>query len=112
MGVQKFKFKANRPKVVGNTHITPYWKVIEKIIDESDLILEVIDARMPHLSRNEDIESLCKEKGKDLAIIINKVDLISVKNIKDEIKGMKTFVISARNNDNFPNRYKFFFLFN
>ena len=100
MGVQKFKFKANRPKVVGNTNITPYWKVIEKIIDDSDIVLEVLDARMPEISRNDELESLIKQKRKELILILNKSDLVSQKVLRKRFqelnKSHKTFVISVK----------------
>tara|TARA_Y100000310_G_scaffold343535_1_gene451680 strand:+ start:1205 stop:2020 length:816 start_codon:yes stop_codon:yes gene_type:complete len=113
MGVQKFKFKANRPKVVGNTHITPYWKVLEKIIDESDIILEILDARMPELSRNEELENLIKQKGKRLVFILNKSDLITDKLIAKRKAKLKsrasTYAISAKNKETLSKLRQFIF---
>ncbi len=71
------RFKANRPKIVGSTDMIPYWQVIEQIISESDIILEVLDARMPELSRNDELEKLVKRKNKELIFILNKSDLVS-----------------------------------
>ncbi|MEM3074921.1 MAG: GTPase [Candidatus Pacearchaeota archaeon] len=85
----KYRFKANRPRQKPNTDITPYWKVLEKIIDESDIVLEVLDARMPHLSRNEELENLIKKKGKHLVFILNKSDLTSKENIEIIKKTLK-----------------------
>ena len=103
MGVQKFKFKANRPKIVGDTNITPYWKVLEKIINESDIVLEIIDARMPELSRNEELEKLIKKKGKRLIFILNKSDLVPEKIVakrKAKLKNIaSTYVISAKHKE-------------
>lgn len=79
MGVQQFKFKANRPKIVGDTNIKPYWKVIEEIIEGSDIVLDILDARMPKLSRNEELEEMIKRKRKNLIFILNKADLVSPK---------------------------------
>ena len=113
MGVQKFKFKANRPKVVGNTDITPYWKVLEKIIEESDIILEVLDARMPELSRNKELEELINEKDKELVFILNKSDLASEKIVEKGRKLLKKqascFVISSKNKESLGNLRKFIF---
>ncbi len=83
------RFKANRPKIIGSTDITPYWKVIEKIIDESDIILEVLDARMPELSRNEEIERLVKRKNKQLVFILNKSDLINANTLRKIFNKLK-----------------------
>lgn len=45
-------------------------------IDQSDIILQILDARDPHGSRLLEVEKLVKEKGKKLINVINKVDLI------------------------------------
>jgi len=95
----RHRFKANRPKVTRPTDITPYWKVIEKIINDSNIILEVLDARMPELSRNKKIEEIVKEKEKQLILILNKTDLVSENQLKKTIKKLKkqynTFEISS-----------------
>ncbi|MBS3074153.1 50S ribosome-binding GTPase [Candidatus Pacearchaeota archaeon] len=57
--------------------ILGYWEVIEKIVKECDVILEVLDARMPEISRNEQIEKLVKDYSKELIFVMNKADLIS-----------------------------------
>ena len=38
-----------------------YWDVIKRIIIESDLVLEILDARLVELSRNEKVEELISE---------------------------------------------------
>ncbi len=48
-----------------------------KVVSESDIVLEVLDARFPHLMRNATIEEQCKRKGKKLVLVLNKSDLIS-----------------------------------
>jgi len=100
MGVQKFKFKANRPSIVGDTNIKPYWKVIEEIIESSDIILEVIDARMVSLSRNEDIEEMVKAKGKKLIFILNKTDIAPSELVNKQAQVLRNigevFTISAK----------------
>ena len=83
------RFKANRPKIVGSTDITPYWKLIEQIISESDIILEVVDARMPELSRNEELERITKRKNKALIIILNKSDLINANMLRRNFNKLK-----------------------
>lgn len=45
-------------------------------IDQSEIILQVLDARDPHGSRILEIEKIIKEKGKLLINVINKIDLI------------------------------------
>ena len=60
-----------------------YWQVIDKIINECDVILEVLDARMPDLSRNAEIEKKVFDAGKRLVFVMNKSDLVS-KDVLDE----------------------------
>ncbi|MBS3100378.1 50S ribosome-binding GTPase [Candidatus Pacearchaeota archaeon] len=90
------RFKANRPKVIGSTDINPYWEVIKGIIRESDILLEVCDARMPELSRNEEIEKLAKSSKKQLVIILNKSDLVNFNQLMIHIKTLsKEFPVFA-----------------
>jgi ribosome biogenesis GTPase A len=96
----KNTFKANRPKVIGDTNITPYWKVIENIIKDSDIILEILDARMPNISRNIELEELIEKKEKELIFILNKSDLISPKELRKKFQKLNkikpTFIISSK----------------
>ncbi len=96
----KHTFKANRPKVIGDTNITPYWKVIEKIISESNIVLEILDARMPKISRNKELEDLVEKKDKELILILNKSDLVPKKQLRKEFKKLNklnpTFIISSK----------------
>ena len=36
----------------------PYWTQIEQIVRESDIVLEILDARAVDLSRNEQLEAI------------------------------------------------------
>ena len=79
----------------------PYWNLIERIIRESDLILEILDARLIELSRNKRVESLAREIGRPLIFVINKSDLVSKKSIKNQLKklnGEFVFLSSKRRN--------------
>lgn len=67
----------------------PYWDLIARIIRESDLVLEVLDARLVELSRNEKVEELIKEIGRPLIFVINKSDLISRSGLKKQIRKLK-----------------------
>ncbi|MFA4953286.1 MAG: GTPase [Candidatus Pacearchaeota archaeon] len=51
-------------------------EVVKKIIAESDIILEVLDARFPKETQNKEIEDYIKSKGKKIIYILNKSDLI------------------------------------
>lgn len=55
----------------------PYWDLIKRIIKESDIVLEVLDARVVEYSRNSRIEELIKQYNKPRIFVINKIDLVS-----------------------------------
>ncbi len=48
---------------------------IYRIVRESDLVIEVLDARDPEGTRNEELERLVARLGKTLGVVINKTDL-------------------------------------
>lgn len=59
-----------------------YPKVIEKLVNSSDIILEVLDARFIQETRNIELEQHIKNQGKSLIFVINKADIISREKIK------------------------------
>jgi hypothetical protein len=65
-----------------------YIRVVEKMIDHADIILEILDARYVEESRNKRLEDLILKKGKKLIFVINKSDLVpnyKLKNIKADL---------------------------
>lgn len=67
----------------------PYWNLIEKIITESDLVLEVLDARLVELSRNEEVERLIEKIGRPLIFVANKSDLANREDIKKQVEELQ-----------------------
>ena len=66
----------------------PYWDSIKRIIIESDLVLEILDARLVELSRNEEVERLIKEIKRPVIFVVNKSDLVSRESIKEQIENL------------------------
>ncbi len=62
-----------------------FWKIVNKVIDRSDILLEVLDARMVEKTRNEEIEDKIKFSGKPIIYVINKCDLVN----KEEVERYK-----------------------
>ncbi|MGM5483126.1 MAG: GTPase [Nanobdellota archaeon] len=54
-----------------------FWRVVNNVIVKADVIVEVIDARFPDMSRNKEIEDKIKKSGKKLVVALNKIDLCS-----------------------------------
>jgi len=65
-----------------NAHHKAFPKIVEELIENSDIILEVIDARFIDKTRNIVLEKVIREKGKKLVFILNKADIADVKEIK------------------------------
>ena len=57
--------------------MTSYWSLVNKQISEADILLLIMDARMPELTRNAEIESKIREREKKIIYVLNKCDLIA-----------------------------------
>ncbi len=64
-----------------------YPQVAKNIVDTSDIILEVLDARFLDETRNKELEEEIEKQGKKIIYVLNKADLISASKLR-EIKGM------------------------
>jgi nuclear GTP-binding protein len=53
-----------------------FWREVKRVIEVSDVVIEVLDARDPEGSRCLEVEQLIQEKDKKLILIINKMDLV------------------------------------
>ena len=71
------------------SHHEPYWDLVKRIITESDIVLEVLDARLVELSRNEEVENLIKGVGRPVIFVINKSDLMDKKKLKTVVEELK-----------------------
>ncbi len=60
--------------------------VVHKVIEKSDIVLEILDARFIDETKNREIEYKVKNRNKILIQVINKCDYVD-KNYLDEIKG-------------------------
>ncbi len=59
-----------------------FWKIVNSVIRDADILLLVLDARMPELTRNREIEQKVKNQGKRIIYVLNKCDLVSKKEIE------------------------------
>ncbi len=76
-----------------------YWRIVKDIIGKADIVLVVLDARMPELSRNEDLESLVLRSKKELFLVFNKIDLVSKEHLAFLRKRyQKSFFVSGPRN--------------
>ena len=56
-----------------------FWKHVNEVLEQSDILIEVLDARHVEESRNIEIEHKVKNMNKILLFVINKVDLADKK---------------------------------
>lgn len=60
-----------------------FWPVVMNVLRNSDVVLLLVDARMPEITRNSEIvDKVQNMKDKRLVIVFNKSDLISRKEIE------------------------------
>lgn len=62
-----------------------FWVIVNKVLEKSDIILEVLDARLPEETRNRELEEKVHKSGKTIIYVINKSDLIQ-QSIAEKIK--------------------------
>ncbi|MDI6737655.1 MAG: 50S ribosome-binding GTPase [Nanoarchaeota archaeon] len=63
-----------------------FWGIVNKVIEQSDIILEVLDARFIDETRNPEIEDKVKKSGKQLIYVFNKCDLVDTKALEKRKK--------------------------
>lgn len=90
---------------MANTNMEPYWDLIKRIIQESDIVLEILDARLVELSRNEEVEKLVSEVGRPIIFVVNKTDLADKNKVKEQIQPLmekgEVVYISAKDKSSF-----------
>ena len=78
-----------------------FWDHAKIAVREADIVAEVLDARMPELSRNHELEEYVEENGKFLLFVINKSDLVPrefTEKLQKEMGEQKTVFVSGSKN--------------
>lgn len=65
-----------------NQHSVSFTNMARDVIEQSDVILEVLDARFVDKTRNAELEKEVRRKGKRLVFVLTKADLIEIKELK------------------------------
>lgn len=86
------KRKSNKPET--NIHKQSIPCLVDRIIEQADIILEILDARFIEKTRNYSIEKKAKSLGKILIYVLNKADLIDVNLIMEnkELEDLKPYI--------------------
>ena len=75
-----------------------HWSAVMQTIKNANVVIFILDARMPEISRNEGLEDKLKESRKEVLIVFNKIDLIpltKLRKLQKENKGC--FFVSSQN---------------
>jgi len=77
-----------------NRHKQSVPQIVKHLIQISDVVLEVLDARFIDDTRNKEVEELVKENEKKLVFVINKVDLTDASKLdKDKLAELYPYVL-------------------
>ena len=89
------KRQARSAKKLRNTskQRSKYPLLLLKVIDVSDIVLEILDARFSKEMQNKEIEKLIESKGKKIIYVLNKSDLTR----KDDKRLNPRVLVSCRN---------------
>src|SRR3989344_1079457 len=91
--------KTRKPSYT-NKHSVAFPKQAKEVIRTSDIVLEVIDSRFIDKTRNKELEEEVKKAGKKIIFVLNKVDLIDIKNLKInyDLSSIKPYVLFSIKN--------------
>jgi ribosome biogenesis GTPase A len=93
----RYSYSSRRTRRIEGTnkHNKPVPHIVKEVIRISDIILEVLDARFIEKTRNRGMEKLVEEQGKILVFIVNKADLVNIKELLNskEMKGVRPYVL-------------------
>ena len=53
-----------------------YYRELKKVLEASDVVLQVLDARDPEGCRNFEVEQEALKQNKKVVLILNKIDLV------------------------------------
>ena len=69
-----------------NKHRREFPELVRELIVNSDIILEILDAKFIEKTRNKEIEKYAKAQSKKIIYILNKSDLVDINKIRREVE--------------------------
>ena len=69
--------------------MSSFWKHVNQVLKEAEIIIEVLDARFIEETRNKEIEKKIKNEGKRILYVINKCDLANVRDLEKVKRGLR-----------------------
>ncbi|KFP89955.1 Guanine nucleotide-binding protein-like 3, partial [Apaloderma vittatum] len=91
VGESSGKFKAKTNKFLDKNSKKSFCRELEKVIEASDVVLEVLDARDPMGCRCPQLEQAVTSSGgnKKLLLVLNKIDLVPKENLEKWLNYLK-----------------------
>lgn len=78
-------------------YMPTFWKHVNQVLREAEIIIEVLDARFIEETRNREIEYKVRSSGKKILYVMNKCDLVNIEELKEKTKDLQPSVfISSR----------------
>jgi large subunit GTPase 1 len=82
-----YEWRKSISELESNEHLclTPFeknlevWRQLWRVVERSEVVVQIVDARNPLLFRCIDLEKWCKQLGKKTIILLNKADLLNEK---------------------------------
>jgi len=59
-----------------------YYKELKKVIEASDVVIQVLDARDPEGCRSPEIETAALKANKKVLLVLNKIDMVPPQNAR------------------------------
>ncbi len=69
-----------------------FWRHVNRVLQDADLLIEVLDARLIEQTRNREIEKKVERSGKKLLFVINKCDLVDIDALRQEKRELQPVV--------------------
>ncbi|XP_078494917.1 guanine nucleotide-binding protein-like 3 homolog [Ciona intestinalis] len=86
------KMKESAPTKTNETSRKAYYKEFKKVVESSDVVIEVLDARDPLGCRCLEVEKTILESGpnKRIVLLLNKIDLVPKENVEAWLKYLRS----------------------
>ena len=82
---KRYSFSSRRTRKIKNIRKQKqkYPSIADKIVEASDIILQILDARFPEKTRNHELEEEILKKDKRIIYDFNKSDLVNKKKLRN-----------------------------
>jgi len=80
---------------VNNKHKKAVEEVVMPVVNSSDIVLEILDARFIDETRNKEIEERITKQNKKIIYVLNKIDLVSLGELhkKIELENLRPYIL-------------------